>query len=357
MGTIYSYIEKYGNRSYTIERFNDIDNLVYSELAYIDFKDIVSEDRKTISLQDAANLFFKTYSYKEYAKFGIAFRDSYKLLLAIKDKPRYKNNLLYNYVYKGDRESQFSAMCIKVKGKFTYVTFEGTDHLLSGWKEDFAISYEFPVRCQKSAMDYIGKCLSILDHTVYIGGHSKGGNLAMVAGMYAKSIDYFRIKKIYCNDGPGFREKELNSEEFAKITKKLVCIIPNYSVVGVLLNKKCDSIVVKSTRKDVLAHALCTWCINDKELEKAPLSKFSTNIAKSMNEWINDYTDEERRYLTDTLFNALYAANIEDLYDIVNLKKIISVIKSVKGMNDDAKKAFIDLIEYNLGYCIKNALN
>lgn len=355
MGTIFSYIEKYGDRSYTIERFNDIDNLVYSELAYIDFKDIVSEDRNVITLQDAANLFFRTYSYKEYAKFGIAFRDAYKLLLAIKDKDRYKNNLLYNYVYKGDRESQFSAMCIKVRGKFTYVTFEGTDHLLSGWKEDCALSYEFPVKCQKSAIEYINKCLSILDHTVYIGGHSKGGNLAMVAGMYAKPIDYFRIKKIYCNDGPGFREQELNSEEFEKINKKLVCIMPNYTVVGVLLNKKCDSLVVKSTRKDVLAHALCTWCINDKELEIAPLSRFSINIKESMNDWISKFSDEERRYLTDTLFKALYDADIEDLYDIVNLKKILNVIKSIKGMDENARRLFIDLVEYNLGYCIKNA--
>lgn len=355
MGTIFSYIEKYGDKSYTIEKFNDIDNLVYSELAYIDFKDIVSEGREMITLQDAANLFFRTYTYKEYAKFGIAFRDSYKLLMAIKDKERYKHNLLYNYVYKGDRESQFSAMCIKVKGKFTYVTFEGTDHLLSGWKEDFALSYEFPVRCQKSAIEYIKNCLSITDHTVYIGGHSKGGNLAMVAGMYAKPFDYVRIKKIYCNDGPGFREEQLNSEEYKRIEKKIVCIMPNYTVVGILLNKKCNSIVVKSTRKDVLSHALCTWCINDKELERVPLSRFSKNIETSMNDWINNYTDEERRFLTDTLFNALYDASIEDLYDIVNLKKIINVIKSVKGMDDGAKKLFIDLIEYNLGYCIKNA--
>lgn len=355
MGTIFSYIEKYGDRSYSIERFNDIDNLIYSELAYIDFKDIVSEDKSMITLQDAANLFFKTYSYKEFSKFGIAFRDSYKVLLAIKDKARYKNNLLYNYVYKGDKESQFSAMCIKVKGKFTYVTFEGTDHLLSGWKEDFALSYEFPVRCQKSAMEYIKKCLSITDHTVYIGGHSKGGNLAMVAGMYAKPFDYFRIKRIYCNDGPGFREEQLNSEEFEKIQSKLVCIMPNYTVVGVLLNKKHDSIVVKSTRKDVLAHALCTWCINEKELERVPLSRFSKNIETSINEWLNNYTDEERRFLTDKLFDALYDASIENLYDIVNLKRMIAVIKNIKVMDESAKKLFINLIEYNLSYCIKNA--
>lgn len=356
MGTIYSYIEKYGNISYTMEKFNDIDNLIYSELAYIDFKDIVSDNRNTVTLQDAANLFFKTYSYKEYSRFGIAFKDAYKLLMAIKDKERYKKNLLYNYVYKGDRESQFSAMCIKVKGKFTYVAFEGTDYLLSGWKEDFAFFYEFPVKCQKLAMDYIKNCLSITDHTVYIGGHSKGGNLAIIAGMYAKLSDNFRIKKIYCNDGPGLRSEQLNSKEAEKIKNKLVCIMPNYSVVGVLLNKNCDSIVVKSTRKDIIAHALCTWCINDKQLERVPLSRFSKNIEASMKEWLNNYTDEEKKFFTEKLFAALYEASIENIYDIVNLKRMISVIKNIKGMDERAKKLFIDLIEYNISYCIKNAL-
>ena len=64
---------------------------------------------------------------------------------------------MYNYKYIWDTDTQFGAVCFKVKKKFIYVAFEGTDNLLSGWKEDFQMAYEFPVPSQKLAVKYLNE--------------------------------------------------------------------------------------------------------------------------------------------------------------------------------------------------------
>ena len=158
-------------------------------------------------------------------------------------------------------------MTFKVNKKFIYVSYEGTDHLLSGWKEDFELAYKFPIESQKYAIEYLNKTIGFFDKNIVIGGHSKGGNLALVASMYAKKSIKKKIIKIYSNDGPGLRKKEIESKEYKSIEEKYIHIIPNYSVVGLLLRHTSNYKVIKSTRKDLMAHSIMTWQINNTELD------------------------------------------------------------------------------------------
>lgn len=78
-----------------------------------------------------------------------------------------------------------------------YVAFRGTDGTLVGWKEDFNMAVRCPVPSQESAYRYAD---SILDRTerflsakkspdIMIGGHSKGGNMAVYAAMQITQSD------------------------------------------------------------------------------------------------------------------------------------------------------------------------
>lgn len=60
MSNIIDYIKWRGDLTFSQDSFNDIDNLILSQLAYIDFTDIVvpSEISKGIPLKDAADKFF-----------------------------------------------------------------------------------------------------------------------------------------------------------------------------------------------------------------------------------------------------------------------------------------------------------
>lgn len=48
MNNMLDYIEEYGDFSFKEKAFNEVDNLIFSQLAYTDFKDIA--DKQSVSL-------------------------------------------------------------------------------------------------------------------------------------------------------------------------------------------------------------------------------------------------------------------------------------------------------------------
>ena len=54
------YIEEYGNYSFKEKPFNEVDNLIFSSLSYIDYKDVLIS--KKITIQECAKIFFDKYT-------------------------------------------------------------------------------------------------------------------------------------------------------------------------------------------------------------------------------------------------------------------------------------------------------
>lgn len=353
MSNLLKYIKKYKNVTFEEEKFNEVDNLILSELTYLNFDGIIPTDKNTITFDKAIKKYLKQYTYKETKKEGIAQKDAYKTIKLLINSKRYKDILIYNYIYVGNKEMQFSAMVYKYKKAFTYIAFEGTDDLLIGWKEDFNIAYMFPTVSQKAAIDYLNRSMSLFDKNVIIGGHSKGGNLALVAGMYCKPLKRLKIKKIYNNDGPGLRLKEMNSKEYQKIKERYIHIVPNYSYFGVLLrNDKYK--VVKSSRKDILAHSVLTWQIKDTELATTSLSRVSKNLEKGVITWLDKHNDNQRKRVIDSIFKAVEDLGIDKLSSIAKIKNITRVVKNIKNIDQETKDLAIDFIKFNTNYIIAN---
>lgn len=353
MSNIIKYIKKYKDITFEEEAFNEIDNLVLSELTYLNFDGIIPEDRNTITLDNAIKEYLKQYTYRETKKEGIAQKDAYKIIQVLKNSRRYKNIMLYNYIYIGNKRMQFSAMVYKYKKMFTYIAFEGTDDLLSGWKENFNIAYMFPTISQKAAIDYLNKAMSLFDKNVMVGGHSKGGNFALIASMYCSPLKRLKIRKIYNNDGPGLRLKEMNSKEYQKIKDRYVHIVPNYSYIGVLLrNDKYK--VVKSSRKDIMSHSALTWQINDKEFTTTNLSKMSKNLEKGVITWLDGHNDNQRKKVINNIFNAIEETGIEKLSSMIKLKNIMKIVNSLKSIDQESKELAIDFIKFNTNYIKEN---
>ena len=167
-----NYFEYVSSSDKTFEEktFNEVDNLVLSCLTYLDFTGIVPNKKVEVSLKTAGEIYLETYKKREIAKLGIAQKDAYKLLqLAIKS-PRFKNIMLSNYRYITSLDSQFSAMTFKITKKLKFIGFEGTDELLSGWKEDAYLSFRFPVDAQEYAINYLNEVVSFFDSNIILGG-------------------------------------------------------------------------------------------------------------------------------------------------------------------------------------------
>ena len=193
MKNVFDYLDYYGNLTFNEVHFNDIDGLIFALLSYVKLQDIVPSDRfKNISLKQACVLFLSKYSEKDFKKEDWLFPSSYKLMVILAHCKRYANCKLGHFVIKTDKNGQFGALTIR-GGDITYLSFEGTDSEVIGWKEDFELIYKFPIQAQIHAADYFNTTLTLFDRKVYLGGHSKGGNLAMYAYMYGKDLFKRRV--------------------------------------------------------------------------------------------------------------------------------------------------------------------
>ncbi|MBQ4347238.1 MAG: DUF2974 domain-containing protein, partial [Firmicutes bacterium] len=100
------------------------------------------------------------------------------------------------------------------------MVFRGTDHSLVGWKENFNMSYEDVVPSQRDAMYYLDKMAQEYKGNIRLGGHSKGGNLAIYAAAHCRVKVRERIFAIYNNDGPGINEHEVKNPDYIELEPK-----------------------------------------------------------------------------------------------------------------------------------------
>lgn len=345
---ILNYVDKYKDKTFYEEPFNELDNLILSQLLYLGCEDKHIKNKMT--LNDLGTFYLEKNDYKNI-EFK-AEKDAYKVLKKVINTKRYKDIQVYNYIYIGNDNTQFSAATFKLKKDLIYVAYEGTDNLLSGWKEDIKFSYKFPVEAEKLAIDYINNTIKLFDRKVIVGGHSKGGHLALIASMYSNIIVRSKIKMIYNNDGPGLRSEQMNSKRYNKIKNKYIHIVPDYSYVGILLNNDHYK-VIKTSINFLNSHSILNWKVNDKSLIVTTRSKLSRNLELSMLSWLsnNDSTAVEK--LNNIIFDSLDELNIKTVNELIKLKNMFKVKSKFKNLDIEMRILLKNFLKYNF----KNIFN
>lgn len=337
---IYNYIDEYSIYSFDEYEFNDIDAAIFSFISYANLKEIMEKDR--LKIKDIGRMHLGLYTEKD--KNIIAVKDANKLIRYIKDTKRYKDCIVHNYEYIGNDDLQFCALAIDYQRNKTYISFEGTNELISGWKEDFILSYEFPTKSHQAAIDYLNKHFTFTTRKLIVGGHSKGGNLALVASMKANMFVRAKVKKVYSFDGPGVLENEYNSKEYKKVLKKYVHYIPDYSIVGLLL-KNSNNVVVKTSTKGILAHDILYWQVEEDHFVNAQLAKVSKELDKRVDKWFEKYNDEDKQDFIDNLDIVMTKAGITSLLELKeSSKNVINLLKETKEINAHNKKIINEFI-------------
>lgn len=343
---VINYIKKYKNLTFKEMKLTEIDKAIFAVLSYIRYDGLVSTNsfnKRTI--KEVGDEYFKSTTRKDMKKNIIGIRSAISIFKEIKDTKRYGDLLLYNDIYIGDESSQFSALCIEISPFLTYVSFEGTDELLSGWQEDCRMAYEFPVDAQSYAIKYLNKHFTIAPTNIIVAGHSKGGNLALVASMYANRIVRHKIKEVYSYDGPGLRQKQIESLKYKKIKSKFKHIVPNNSIIGMFLRNDGDSIAVKTSTVPGFSHNILAWQVDDLNFREATLNKNSLNFNKRFTFWLTKYTDAERKLFVDEVFKIFRQNNIFSLKDIMNNYMLVfNIIKSTNTIDQVVKDMAKDLV-------------
>lgn len=345
MGSILDYAELYSDLTFRESPFNDIDNLILCEIIYLDFTNIVPTDLKRgIILKEVARKYFEKFPYHEKRKNALPLDRVTKLFNIIKNSKRYQDLEMYHYVYEITPEKQFGAVCYRFPDRSLYVAFMGTDDTLIGWKEDCHLSYLFPIPAQEQAINYLNETIRFTDHHLYIGGHSKGGNLAMTAAMYARKNIKKKILTIYNNDGPGFLDKETNSIEYQEILSKIKMFVPENSIVGMMLCQNQNYVVVKSNQKGLLQHDGTSWQCFGPRFVHGSLSLNSRQFKFRLERWLTKYDPAARKRLVSIFFQVLERSGITKKSELDNLKinHAIKIVRELKNTDSDSKKFLIE---------------
>ena len=312
--TYLTYLEWRGDLPIDAYPFNDIDNFILSELSYFDFNNIVPESGEAITLQ-AAYAKLKILHEKE-KKAGL-FCSSIATLEKIAHSKRFANMKLSYYTSIFDDEKiQFAALKISLNHRMNYISFRGTDDTLAGWKEDFSISFEI-VPSQKAAVLYLNKIIE-KGKLNMVGGHSKGGNLAVYSSMMCENDCKSSITSIYSNDGPGLCQELIDKNQYALIKHKIIKIVPEFSVVGLLFEDSEHMKVVKSSANGILQHDMTTWQVSATGIKKGVLTEQALVCKTIIDEWMSEVELKHRKLFVDDFFKALRVKGARTLTDLAN---------------------------------------
>lgn len=347
MPNIVDYVIWRGDLTFEKCPFNEIDNLIFSQLSYVDFAGIVSEDAdKTITLREASKLFWEGKDnasvLKDYpinGKRAIFMRQAAK-------SARFGDILLSGYVDLVDvnTETQMSAVQFRLPDDTVYVAFRGTDATIVGWKEDFNLSYMTQTAGQRSAVDYMKRYFDRTSLRLRVGGHSKGGNFAVYASAFSGAKVQKQIEVIYSNDGPGFRQEVVEKPQFQQIIERTVSIVPEDTIIGALLNPIKAKFVVKSSEDGLMQHDAFTWQVLGPRFETTTRSKESLFVEKTVAGWLDEVDDESREMFVDQIFAFIQASGAKKLVDLKSFKEISSILRAARDLPKEDQEQFKDVL-------------
>jgi len=321
--------------------FNPVDALIFCQLSYLPFENIVPAQGGEISISSAARAF--AAKQKENVLGGyVIFKDDPEFLKTLGASKRYEDCKMLRFVNNIDaaQEKQFSAICIHT-GDLTFIAYRGTDVTLVGWKEDLNMSFIDAVPSQLEAVSYLETAAHNITGPLLIGGHSKGGNLAVYAASMCARETREKINAVYSFDAPGFHQHLVESEGFAEIRERINLYIPQSSVVGLLFEHGKDSAVVQSSETGLLQHELYSWQLTHNDMVRLDtITLGSRYVDKTLREWIGGMDYERRKDFSEALFAILNATQAKSLFDLGTdwFKTAGRMIQSLGNVDNATKK-------------------
>lgn len=320
MDSIIDYIKTYGSRPIDVLPFTEVDSLILCQLSYLKYDGLLPAitDNKpgmTLAQLTESTGFEGLFEDKRYAKMNRA------LFLAASESRRFGQMLLNNHINMVDSswELQFSAMTFLFETGLFYLAYRGTDETLVGWKEDFNMALFTPIPAQEKSLQYLNAIARITHGKFLIGGHSKGGNLAVYASSKCHEDVQERILTVYNHDGPGFPQGTIpETVGFKRVAGRIRKYMPHSSIVGMLMESNEPYDIIECRKFGILQHDPFNWIVEGTAFRR--VSNVYDHVAvkdASINRWINEMTDEEKHVFVETLYSVLTASGATTLLDFM----------------------------------------
>ena len=371
MDDLRDYIEWLGDVDFYGKPFNDVDAVILCLISYFDLAPVLDKDGEATVAECMP--FIPEGKLKLKITGGdLGNVDVFRAAAASK---RFGQLYISDYVEEMDLDQnlQFSAVTFSFEDEWSFIAFRGTDSSLIGWKEDFMMGYTQTV-AQRMALEYARRVITKGDEadldgvpsttflrrrstiekarqealrTWYIGGHSKGGNLALYAAALLPEELMDRVDHVWDLDGPGFAPEVVSLDLIEKIDPKTTKVIPEYDVIGRIMEVKIsDTKVIVSSNMGILEHNIASWCVDHGRLGLSEVQEPKENVMDAtLRNWIESIPFDDRAVLIDELYEAAAASGAENLEDMAagGIAGLEAILSKVKGFSDETKRSLAEL--------------
>lgn len=318
MSNLTDYLDWRGDLSFDDAPMNEVDALVFAWLAYYEFEKLEAEIagrtlREIAALHEARFGEFRKPRLRDAP--GTPIPSAIWMLHCASQTRRFGTLCLPDFYAQNEAGVQFGAVTFRIPGR-RVVAFRGTDSSLTGWREDFELSFSEEVSAQRLALDYLNRTGG--EEPLVLCGHSKGGNIAVYAAVNTSSAQRARVEKIWNFDGPGFCYPIQNREGYREITDRMEKIVPESSIIGMLLTDRSEPFrIVDSKMRGVFQHNGMFWQIlGTRFVEVDRRSASSVLIDDTLARWIDDMPLEERKKFIEVIFTVIESTGIRDFSEL-----------------------------------------
>ena len=339
MADMFAYLKWRGDILFSQVPVNHVDSLIFTTLAYVHFEDVISDNVMEFTfLRTAAE---KILAMPDYQSRGRIPKDL-ELLKAAAQTERFGRVgvTCYQNIFVPEEETQFCAITFMMEDGTAFLAFRGTDNTLTGWKEDFNMSFQESVPAQRLAQEYVKNFTEVSGAKMRLGGHSKGGNLAVYAGAKSSETVQKRILEIFNHDGPGFSENMMEDPGYLRIVPKIKTFVPQSSVFGMLLEHEEPYTIIRSKSVGLLQHDPYSWEVMGGDFIHAEeLTADSRFLDKTFKTWLAGMTNEERSEFFDAVFDLLMTEKANRPKGLPRPQNLLSYFKSMQM--DEGKRKMI----------------
>ena len=244
-----------------------------------------------------------------------------------------------------EHQTQFAAMTLLLPDGTLVVSFRGTDTSFVGWKEDFNMAFQYPVPAQQLAADYVTRVARLWQGDLVLLGHSKGGNLAVYAALQAGDDVLPRIRRVYSLDGPGFPADVVAGDRYRAVADRIVKIVPDSSIVGMILDSPEHCVVVKSNEYGPMQHLAFSWQVDRDRFVTVPeVSATSREFKRSLDRMLAGMTPDQCERVVDALFKVLAASDEHGLIGLMEAgpKTIPAMLGAFAGLTDEERQHILE---------------
>lgn len=347
MSNALDYVKKYENEKLTSENFTELDSLVLCELLYSKlsiYKGQLPMNLEEIKEEDLIELTHKSLieSFSRDIVRAAYHTDRYKYIELI-DMEKKDNTV---------ESEQFFAATFKLVDGSMVVVYRGTDSTIHGWEESLSMSFDSEIPSQSNAKNYLNRVAKNFDGKIIVCGHSKGGNLAEFAASTCDKSISDNILNVYNLDGPGFFNEFYQRDDYMDLGDKIKKYIPQHSIFGLLLHSNSKTKVIESNAMLISQHMLAYWQVEDNHFKYIKTTDdLSKTATKSISEWLEGKTLEERKDIVKTFISLIEDAGIENSKE-ASENAIRSLLK-IKNQYDKNSEEYANLeIAFNDFYSL-----